>query len=60
MDELEHTARQLRLNAEHLESICQDRLTQLYHDKRKARKNYQEEHNKISSQFSHVSKFCYS
>lgn len=60
MDELEQVSRQLKLNAEHLESVCQDRLTQLYHDKRKARKHYQEEHLKISTQFSHVSciKYC--
>lgn len=55
MDELEQTSRQLKLNADHLEAVCQDKLTQLYHDKRKARKQYQEEHLKISQQFTHVS-----
>ncbi|XP_063706686.1 tyrosine-protein kinase Fer [Culicoides brevitarsis] len=54
MDELEQTSRQLKLNADHLEAVCQDKLTQLYHDKRKARKQYQEEHLKISQQFTHI------
>lgn len=59
MDELEQTSRQLKLNADHLEAVCQDKLTQLYHDKRKARKQYQEEHLKISQQFTHVSPNAY-
>lgn len=55
MDEIEHTAKQFKTNAEALETLCQDRITQLYQDKRKARKTYQEEHNKIATHFTHVS-----
>lgn len=57
MEEWEQTAKQLKSNAEFLESLCQDKLTLLYHDKRKARKTYQEEHQKISAQFTNVSVF---
>ena len=55
MEEWEQTAKQLKSNAELLESVCQDKLTQLYQDKRKARKAYQEEHQKIAAQFTNVS-----
>lgn len=55
MDEWEQTAKQFKSNAEFLESLCQDKLTHLYQDKRKARKTYQEEHHKIASQFTNVS-----
>lgn len=57
MEEWEQTAKQFKSNAEFLESLCQDKLTHLYHDKRKARKNYQEEHQRIASQFTNVSGF---
>lgn len=55
MEEWEQTAKQFKSNAEFLESLCQDKLTHLYHDKRKARKIYQEEHQRIASQFTNVS-----
>lgn len=55
MEEWEQTAKQFKSNAEFLESMCQDKLTHLYQDKRKARKNYQEEHQKIATQFTNVS-----
>lgn len=55
MEEWEQTAKQFKSNAEFLESLCQDKLTHLYQDKRKARKNYQEEHQKIATQFTNVS-----
>lgn len=55
MEEWEQTAKQIKTNAEILESVCQDKLTQLYQDKRKARKAYHEEHNKIATQFTNVS-----
>lgn len=55
MEEWEQSAKQIKSNAEILESVCQDKLTQLYQDKRKARKAYQEEHNKIAAQFTNVS-----
>lgn len=55
MDEIETQSKQIRLNAEQLENLCSDRMSQLYQDKRKSRKQYQEEHAKIASQFAHVS-----
>lgn len=55
MEELEQQAKQMRMNAELLDGLCQDKLSPLYQDKRKARKAYQEEHNKIAAQFNHVS-----
>lgn len=55
MEEWDHTAKQLKINAELLESVCKDKLTQLYQDKQKARKAYQEEHSKIAAQFNNVS-----
>lgn len=64
MEEWDQTAKQLKSKAELLESVCQDKLTHLYQDKRKARKTYQEEHSKIAAQFTTVSttsfKFNYS
>lgn len=55
MEELEHTAKQIKSNAEQLESVCLDKLAHLYQDKRRVRKQYQEEHTKIATKFSHVS-----
>lgn len=55
MEELEQIGKQMRMNAELLDGLCQDKLTQLYQDKRKARKAYQEEHSKIAAQFNNVS-----
>jgi hypothetical protein len=59
MDEIEQQSKQLRTNAEQLETLCSDRMAQLYQDKRKSRKQYQEEHAKIASQFAHVSRVCW-
>lgn len=55
MDEIEQQSKQIRFNAEQLENLCSDRMQQLYQDKRKSRKQYQEEHTKIATQFAHVS-----
>lgn len=55
MDEIEQQSKQIRSNAEQLENLCSERMAQLYQDKRKSRKQYQEEHAKIASQFAHVS-----
>lgn len=55
MDEVEQQSKQIRYNAEQLENLCSDRMSQLYQEKRKSRKQYQEEHAKIVSQFAHVS-----
>lgn len=54
MEELEHTAKQIKSNAEQLESVCLDKLAHLYQDKRRVRKQYQEEHTKIATKFSHM------
>uniref|UniRef100_A0A8D8HQX3 Tyrosine-protein kinase n=2 Tax=Culex pipiens TaxID=7175 RepID=A0A8D8HQX3_CULPI len=54
MEELEHTAKQVKANAEQLESVCLDKLAHLYQDKRRVRKQYQEEHAKIATKFSHI------
>ncbi|XP_053679586.1 tyrosine-protein kinase Fer isoform X1 [Anopheles nili] len=54
MEELEHTAKQIRTNAEQLETVCHDKLASLSQEKRRVRKQYQEEHTKIATQFSHL------
>lgn len=54
MEELEHTAKQVKANAEQLEQVCLDKLAHLYQDKRRVRKQYQEEHTKIATKFSHI------
>lgn len=55
MEEMEQSAKQMRMSADLLEGLCQDKLATLFQDKRKARKAYQEEHNKIIAQFNNVS-----
>uniref|UniRef100_A0A1L8DLX7 Tyrosine-protein kinase n=1 Tax=Nyssomyia neivai TaxID=330878 RepID=A0A1L8DLX7_9DIPT len=54
MEEWEQSAKHIKCNAEFLELLCQDKLAQLYQDKRKARKSYQEEHSRITSKFNHL------
>ncbi|CAO1430994.1 unnamed protein product [Diamesa tonsa] len=54
MEEMEQQAKQVRFNSEQLDNLCSDRITQLYQEKRKSRKQFQEEHNKIASQFAHL------
>ncbi|XP_053605754.1 tyrosine-protein kinase Fer isoform X1 [Plodia interpunctella] len=54
-EEWENTSRLIKANAEALESRALDRLTTLMTERRKARKAYQEDHSKISSQFSQLS-----
>ncbi|KAJ6638588.1 Tyrosine-protein kinase Fer, partial [Pseudolycoriella hygida] len=51
MEEWDQTAKCIKSKAELLESVCQDKLTHLYQDTKKARKTYQEEHSKIAAQF---------
>lgn len=53
-EEWESTSRQIKANAEALESRALDRLVTLMTERRKARKVYQEDHTKISSQFTQV------
>lgn len=54
MEELDNTGRAVRQNAESLEKDTMEKLNTLYTEKRKARKNYQEEHSRIAQQFTHL------
>lgn len=54
-EEWENTSRLIKANAEALDSKALDRLNTLMTERRKARKVYQEDHSKISSQFTQVS-----
>ncbi|XP_045496190.1 tyrosine-protein kinase Fer isoform X2 [Colias croceus] len=54
-EEWENTSRLIKTNAEALESRALDRLNTLMTERRKARKAYQEDHTKISSQFTQLS-----
>ncbi|XP_022825870.1 tyrosine-protein kinase Fer isoform X2 [Spodoptera litura] len=54
-EEWENISRLIRANAEALESKALDRLTTLMTERRKSRKVYQEDHTKISSQFTQLS-----
>ncbi|KAG6441774.1 tyrosine-protein kinase Fer isoform X2 [Manduca sexta] len=54
-EEWENTSRLIRANAEALESRALDRLAALMTERRKSRKAYQEDHTKISSQFTQLS-----
>ncbi|XP_021919830.1 tyrosine-protein kinase Fer isoform X3 [Zootermopsis nevadensis] len=53
LEELDNTARLIKHNADSLESKSLDKLNSLYAEKRRARKQYQEEHNRIVAQFTH-------
>ena len=55
LEELENTAKLIKQNADLVESKSLDKLNSLYAEKRRARKHYQEEHNRIVAQFTHVS-----
>ncbi|XP_052748522.1 tyrosine-protein kinase Fer isoform X1 [Galleria mellonella] len=54
-EEWENTSRLIKANAEALDSRALDRLTALMTERRKSRKTYQEDHTKISSQFTQLS-----
>ncbi|CAH0723871.1 unnamed protein product, partial [Brenthis ino] len=54
-EEWENTSRLIKANAEALESRALDRLNTLMTERRKARKVYQEDHSKISGQFTQLS-----
>ncbi|CAH0559325.1 unnamed protein product [Brassicogethes aeneus] len=55
MEELDNTAKQIRQNADSIESKALDALNSLNVEKRKVRKLYQEEHTRILLQFTHLS-----
>lgn len=54
-EEWDNISRLIKANAEALESRALDRLTALMTERRKSRKAYQEDHTKISSQFTQLS-----
>ncbi|XP_060523708.1 tyrosine-protein kinase Fer isoform X2 [Cylas formicarius] len=53
-EELENTAKNIRQNADNLETKSLDALNSLHAEKRKIRKMYQEEHTRIQQQFTHL------
>lgn len=55
LEEIDNTSRLIKQNADMLESKTLERLNALQTEKRKARKQYQEEHNKILQRFTNVS-----
>ncbi|KAK4881692.1 hypothetical protein RN001_005011 [Aquatica leii] len=55
MEELDNTSKLIKQNADSIESKTLDALNTMYTEKRKARKQYQEEHTRIAQQFTHLS-----
>lgn len=55
MEELDTTGKLIKQNADTIESKALDKLNALHSEKRKARKQYQEDHNRILQKFTHVS-----
>lgn len=55
MEEVDNIGKLIRQNADAMETRAIDRLAAMCTEKRRARKQYQEEHNRISQQFTHVS-----
>lgn len=55
IEELDNTAKLIKQNVDTLESKALERLNVLHTEKRKARKQYQEEHNRILQKYTHVS-----
>ncbi|KAK5649914.1 hypothetical protein RI129_000943 [Pyrocoelia pectoralis] len=57
--EFDNSSKLMKQNADNIESKTLDALNTMYAEKRKARKQYQEEHTRISQQFTHVSKLYF-
>ncbi|KAK3928564.1 Tyrosine-protein kinase Fer [Frankliniella fusca] len=55
LEELDNTGKAVRQNADCLERDTLEKLNTLHAEKRKARKQYQEEHSRIAQQFATVS-----
>lgn len=55
MEEVENVGRLIRQNADLMETRSIDKIASMCAEKRRARKQYNEEHNRISQQFTHVS-----
>lgn len=58
MDEMETMSKLIRQNADFVENKTLERVNILYSEKRKARKKYQEDHNRIALELTHVSTHC--
>lgn len=56
LEELDNTGKLIKQNADFIETKALDSLTSMYSEKRKARKLYQEEHQRITQQFTNVNK----
>lgn len=56
MEEIENAAKLVKNNADLIEKETLEKLNTLCFEKRRSRKQYHEEHNRISQQFSNVSK----
>lgn len=55
MEETENQSKLIRSNADHLESLCNERLVQLIQENKKLKKQFQEELSNILSRFAQVS-----
>lgn len=55
MEELENLGKLFKSNADVVEKETLDKLNAIYNEKRKARKHYQDEYNRLCQQFSNVS-----
>ncbi|GLV31114.1 FER tyrosine kinase [Carabus blaptoides fortunei] len=54
MEEVDNIGKLIRQNADAMEARAIDKLAAMCIEKRRARKQYQEEHNRISQQFTHL------
>ncbi|XP_022919604.1 tyrosine-protein kinase Fer isoform X2 [Onthophagus taurus] len=59
MEELDSVGKLIKQNADSIESKALDSLNGMYTEKRKARKQYQEEHTRIAQQFTHLQEDVY-
>lgn len=59
LEELDNTGKLIKQNAEFIETKALDSLSSMYSEKRKARKLYQEEHQRITQQFINVNNTIY-
>lgn len=55
MEEIEQQTKLIRTNAEQLETLCTGRILNLQQEKKKMKRQFQEDHSKISSRITQVS-----
>lgn len=60
MEETENQSKLIRSNADQLECLCNERLTQLIQENKKLKKQFQEELSSILSRFTQVSEIFFS